>query len=1613
MKTSCKRIPDAPNGKPSKLFSDIQSHVHNRDITKRIWGFTQTDLFKSEFSDLAVDENGEVTYDEVARVLNLDSIFTESEKEVNEAIRSGIITPDGDPKSYSKAEVALSKAKEFNDTAKHKIVVVREVDGKYKTFLEDNTAMALADADRNEIRRNLNKALLSLLQTKLGFNVDFADDIGYNGVFDPIMAEENAYNLKTLIRVAKNEAGLEALPEEVSHLIIAGLKDHPLKQRLDAVFTDQVVEHILGDKYEYYVKKYKDGNMLISDRLREEAEGQMLASMLLGESQTAVVASYFREALTDDNRNLLLDSTKPFIQQAKNIANALGIKILAQENQSGIYQGNSELSYKFHLKEKDNKKVDLFVSLLSDLGYEYQDAGIAAKYVEAKNSNAIELVAKIPQNATIADVKKVLKEHGIEGASINQKDKTLTITAFSEEEQQDYYNKLKGTEYEPTEFRYQDSRYLDNRSRQETYRSWLEGRQESNRDDLRDAVEKALSIAEAASKFQGEGQEQQRLEASKNAAANWDKTHSRSAVAKTIHGGAKTLLSRLWNYVKDKVSKNLSEDDINNAMIEAEHALRPIADLVNSGEIHKILSREQILKHEKMYDLSAKTERLAEMAEDGEVLLSKKLSILQNTQTEEDTVRLQNDIRTVRNALNKQHYAAACFHTLSTISKDVKELMKDAEKAGSIYSGATDLNLISAQAGLVGRMSTAIAAYTKYLTTMTQIPALIKRGQIEMDEAWVPMLTQLATESLSCLNDLQEDINSLRKAVLESFVSLYYGENGKKPENFVEQGDIKWQSVQMILSKTQDTSWWDTSLFSAGDSRNPLINTIHKIIVTQQSKRNNIINKFCAKMQEEDKKLRDAGYENSFIYELDKDGIPTQYYKSPYDFVKFDEAYKTYADLINNNDDLEVYEKRRLMDKWESENLEEVEVGEPDVHGHRRTEWMPKKEIYGNPDFQKGWSKAQIDYYDAVIKMKAEMDSYLPVAQQHLYLAPQVRKSVSQMFDKGGRGAAGNFWNKFVKDISVITDSDEYSETGMEKKTRTVLLDFSGKQIKRVPTYYTKPLEDPRDLSTDGTHAMFSYIAMAVNFSEMGKLANAMRLLQDHVNSDKFEVVQTSGGKIIIDMFKALGRNYGREYVKTGEGTRVVKAINEYIDRLMFNDTKEVMGAIPITTTKEIDKDALFNLFMKITSKGKMGFNILSGITNVTQGETQMVAEASAKRYFDPKSFAAAKAEYHKLLFDYIGNFNSADRHDKMYMLINQFNSSEDFFKDMKDKDFNKSAMKRVMGRGNIYFLNSMGEHYLHTAGMLSILKFEKVYRASDPEKKEISLYDAIKQVHDDNGWHLELDSDIVFIDKNRAFLQNAKLNKKSVISAKEDRDALFESLAVYINHINAGMHGGYSEAERGNNNRQALWRAILQFRQWMFGMYNKMYSRPYTDTIMNTNAEGGYYRIYKFCMGVMHDWKNMSLKLAFENNHLTKEQKQNIKVAMAQSLMFVLVTSLCMLTKGWRDKDDRNLRLLAYQMKRLELELGAIVPNPTTFIKNIFTLIQSPAAGIKTLENLSQMFDLTYLAFWSKDSYIQSGRFKGWWRPFRAAWTASPIYNIQRLVDMDDYNYMFNIFEN
>ena len=94
-----------------------------------------------------------------------------------------------------------------------------------------------------------------------------------NGVMEVQRADSIADMFTVAIRIAKNEVGEAALPEEFAHAVIAMLEGNPLHDRLMNAITLDVIKDVLGDNYDTYVKEYGGDIRLLT----EETAGQLLA----------------------------------------------------------------------------------------------------------------------------------------------------------------------------------------------------------------------------------------------------------------------------------------------------------------------------------------------------------------------------------------------------------------------------------------------------------------------------------------------------------------------------------------------------------------------------------------------------------------------------------------------------------------------------------------------------------------------------------------------------------------------------------------------------------------------------------------------------------------------------------------------------------------------------------------------------------------------------------------------------------------------------------------------------------------------------------------------------------------------------------------------------------------------------------------------------------------------------------------------------------------------------------------------------------------------------------------------------------------------------------------
>ena len=224
---------------------------------------------------------------------------------------------------------------------------------------------------------------------------------------------------------------------------------------------------------------------------------------------SATIAPYLNTKLSDTNYDEIKSKVdEKFKKASKDIADLLGLTILEVHDNIGGYTMQSgevinEISYTFQFETTNTNDVDLFASLMGDLGYENQEAVISANYVK-KGENGLELSVVVKNTDNI---RTLLNEAGINDFTIDLDTKEVKILEFpwmGEEgintlhENLNTFIDLLGDNYESSTKSKIKSRYLDRRDRQNLYKKRLATTETSGQNrKLRDNTKLEETIRQA------------------------------------------------------------------------------------------------------------------------------------------------------------------------------------------------------------------------------------------------------------------------------------------------------------------------------------------------------------------------------------------------------------------------------------------------------------------------------------------------------------------------------------------------------------------------------------------------------------------------------------------------------------------------------------------------------------------------------------------------------------------------------------------------------------------------------------------------------------------------------------------------------------------------------------------------------------------------------------------------------------------------------------------------------------------------------------------------------------------------------------------------------------
>lgn len=764
------------------------------------------------------------------------------------------------------------------------------------------------------------------------------------------------------------------------------------------------------------------------------------------------------------------------------------------------------------------------------------------------------------------------------------------------------------------------------------------------------------------------------------------------------------------------------------------------------------------------------------------------------------------------------------------------------------------------------------------------------------------------------------------------------------------RGERKKYTIRELLDYIEkDISIVERWTDAMADSTDPILRLYDALVKDQKSKARLATINSEKLILMHSKKLENAGINNTdFMYERTSDGKLTGNFVTKYNWGDYYKALSKYSKSIK---DVDKEAKSILISKWKKANT--------DSKGNPIKKYYNSKyeEIQNNP--------AMKDYYDFIMDMKRNLDYRLPAKYVRYNKAPQIRRDFLERVS--GKGNKFQYLWESIKDNIVRREDD--TEFAYARQ------DFEGNQIYNLPIYYTRPLKDKEDLSTDCTSSMIAYVSMAQDYIAMNDVVDALETGKTILESRR--VAKTRGNKILKEVLNKVPSTLTTK----GEVSNFMNRLNDFMLMQVYGqqmkDEGEVLG---------IDVGKAANALNQIQGLGTTALSVLTGVANLTQNVITSNIESLYGQFFSTEELARADWEYTKMLPAYLAELGNRIKVSKMALFAEKFNVLQDYKQHVKNVDWSrKTWFSRFFKTDTLWFTTSAGDHYtqMRTALALAIR-----YKLKDKDGNSIRMLDALEVKYLDNE-HPEYGANLVFkegvTDQDGNPIGNDYITKFS----------------KKVRGINNKLYGIYNQEDKNSLQYRSYGRLVMLYRNWMRPMWLKRYGveRYNQDT---ESFEEGYYRtLWLFLNNLRKDLKEGQMSIMKNWDKLNKYQKSNIFKSLADITTFLSLTGIVMLLKSVPEewfKKNYWAAFFRHGIVRARADVGSLFPGPSMLHEGL-RLFDNPFAAIRVMKNAVSLIDLLDPDVWTDE--ITQGIYKGYTRSEKIL--LQPVPFIRQFMNLFD----------
>lgn len=1031
----------------------------------------------------------------------------------------------------------------------------------------------------------------------------------------------------------------------------------------------------------------------------------------------------------------------------------------------------------------------------------------------------------------------------------------------------------------------------------------------------------------------------------------------------TFNSRYNNLFSRVIERVKNFFKNIFSSDELTKAIIEAENIAGNIANIVLVDDSTKKIELDKLKSLPNLYQLSSSSSKAAQVIqksinntvkEYSEYLNKLNHKINQESDPNKKSL-LEEQLQRYRQKIQdfiggQQRYLATEQYKLG-IENFIEYASNELSQIVDRLTTLINSNMSNVERATLLRNCKNIINSNE--PTLRMIQQAQDSGDVDfiLDTATLNRLEKLGYS----LSECKERIYSQSVITFKDYIEEFIPEEGITITSNNSTRKVTREDLEDLLKTAdKDLSILDTWIQSMAESNDLILKLADQALKASKERKRQRVLKVKKELLALAKELKNAGIDTTdFMFEKHRNGKLGNRYISEIDYTKYkDDEAKMRAETKG------LPNQTNLRREWYITHFNSA-TNTPNsrIYGVNLNEVLPEGSI-------------QRKYYDYFMQLRDDLISYLPgdYYKRDPYKAIQISQDLWERVKSSSPSTWGKqVWETIKRKLVTTTEDTHFG----------VKATFEGEEAYSLPIFFVKDIEDENALSRDTVSTMLAFADMAINYDEMFKVADYFELGKDVIA--RREATIQKKGKPAIERLAALGNTYSQKL--TSSASNIMTRYNEFLRSQLYG--RYMRDGILIEGENwEIKSNKAASLLNEISSLNQLALNGLAGIAAVGNDMINVESEALAGQYFNNKHLKKADSIYLKELPGLLGEVDNPIKSNKLSLFIELFDVLHEYDLNIKDIEWDKNKIKKLMSSNSLYIFMQMGSHWGETR--TSLAQAQKIKIKSDDGTKESSLWDILE---------------VQYVDPND-HSKGAKLGVKEGYSLSE---ADITKYTRKFMGLNERLFGIYNMADRNALQSTAVGQLVFLYRKFIVPSINRRFGGANYNLDLDEQTEGYYRSFGRFLWNLSTDARGLGRSMSLYWKDMSDNEKANCIRAINELSMFVTLSILAAVlsSAGWAKKDNPwHRRFLAYMSKRMSTEAGAFTPFGV--FGETWNIIKSPAAGVNTLENLADCLDVlnpfNYETIGGEEAIVKSGRYKGHNKAYRAVMN-SPFVPMNKTI--------------